>query len=93
MKLGRLGKVFGSLLVAGLLVATPACYGPFKLTQKFHKWNGSIGEKWGQEIVFLATVIIPVYSVCMLGDAVVFNSIEFWGGENPIKTDTAEAKK
>jgi len=36
--------------------------------------------------VFVAMCVIPVYEFCMLGDAVVFNTIEFWSGKesNPI---------
>ena len=28
--------------------------------------------------------IIPAYEICILGDGLIFNSIEFWGGNNPI---------
>jgi hypothetical protein len=34
-------------------------------------------------------VILPVYGLCTLGDALIFNSIEFWGGENPIQKASA----
>ena len=30
-------------------------------------------------------MIIPVYGLATLGDAIIFNSIEFWTGENPIE--------
>lgn len=66
-----------SVLMAG-------CYGPFALTKKLHKWNGTIGDKWANEAVFLVVTIVPVYSVTVLADALVFNSIEFWGGKNPV---------
>ena len=72
-----------SLLLLGSL--SSGCYGPFNLTRNLHHWNGSIENKWGREGVFLVLAIIPVYGICMLGDAIIFNSIEFWGGENPIK--------
>ena len=72
-----------SLLLLGSL--TSGCYGPFNLTRNLHHWNGSIENKWGREGVFLVLAIFPVYAICMLGDAIIFNSIEFWGGDNPIK--------
>ena len=81
-------KSFKAATLAGLLILgsmTSACYGPFNLTRNIWHWNGSIENKWGREGVFLVLAIIPVYGICMLGDAIIFNSIEFWGGENPIK--------
>ena len=72
-----------SLLLLGSL--SSGCYGPFNLTRNLHHWNGTIENKWGREGVFLVIFIIPVYGVCVLGDVLIFNSIEFWGGENPIK--------
>jgi hypothetical protein len=34
--------------------------------------------------------IIPVYGIAYLGDIIIFNSIEFWGGENPISPPPAD---
>ena len=67
-----------------LLIASSGCYGPFNLTKQVHHWNGDVGDKWVSEVVFIVLVIVPVYSFAMLGDAIIFNSIEFWGGDNPI---------
>jgi len=69
---------------------TPACYGPFNATRNLWHWNGQIEGKWGQEGVFLLLTIIPVYELFALGDSLIFNSIQFWGGDNPIKL-TADA--
>lgn len=75
----------------GFLGTTTACYGPFNLTKTIHKWNGQIKgtgqvtDKWMRELIFLGLVILPVYEFAALGDAIVFNSIEFWTGDNPIK--------
>ena len=53
------------------------CYGPFRLTTKLHQWNGNVSnKKFVNELVFLG--------LCTLGDVLIFNSIEFWGGQNPI---------
>ncbi len=87
----------GAMAVASILASATSCYGPFNLTRTVHKWNGTVkgsGEvsaKWMKEIIFLALVIVPVYQVSTLADALVFNSIEFWTGENPIKTAEAGA--
>ncbi|MFH2204760.1 MAG: DUF3332 family protein [Elusimicrobiota bacterium] len=71
-------------VVLAATVAVAGCYGPFRLTKKLHQWNGEVGEKWAKEAVFLGMVIFPVYFFATLGDAVVFNSLEFWTGNNPI---------
>lgn len=65
-------------------IAMTGCYGPFNLTKKIYKWNGEVGSKWVNEGVFLGLVILPVYAFSFLGDAIIFNSIEFWGGKNPV---------
>jgi hypothetical protein len=61
-----------------------ACTGSFTLTKKVHNFNRDFDEKWVEECVFLAFVIVPVYAVTTLGDALIFNSLEFWTGDNPM---------
>lgn len=82
-------------LIAALALfgaSTVGCTGHFRLTKKVHTWQTGISEnKWAQEGVFLGCVILPVYGLCQLGDALIFNSIEFWGGNNPF-ADSAPAK-
>lgn len=65
-------------------LGSSACYGPFNLTKKLHKWNGEIGSKWVNEAVFLGFAVLHVYTFAVLGDAVIFNSVEFWGHKNPV---------
>jgi len=79
-----LRSVVAALLVVSL-IAAPGCYGPFTLTKQLHHWNGQVGDKWVNEVVFIVFVIIPVYGVATLADAIVFNSIEFWTGNNPLR--------
>ena len=82
-------KKFIPVLLAGSILLT-GCTGPFMLTKNLHKWQTNVSDDpWAVEGVFLACVIIPVYAVCTLGDALIFNSIEFWGGENPIQSVSA----
>jgi len=83
-------KFSAVIVVLCLAVLMSGCYGTFSLTKRLHHWNGNQGGRWAQEGVFLLIAIIPVYGVCILGDALIFNSIEFWGGNNPI-TGTAAA--
>ncbi len=77
---------FISFLLVGCIVFSVSCTGPFKLTKRVHKWQTSFENKWVDEVAFLGCVILPVYSLSTLGDAIIFNSIEFWTGDNPMDT-------
>ncbi len=79
------------LVVMALCMASAACYGPFRLTKKLYAWNGTVGGKWTNEGVFLGLAILPVYGFSILGDAVIFNSIEFWGGKNPVSAKNVKS--
>ena len=72
-----LGAVAGSMLLT-------SCTGPFKLTQKLHTWQTGFDDRWIDELAFLGCVLLPVYGITAFVDAIVFNSIEFWGSENPV---------
>lgn len=67
-----------------------SCIGPFKLTRKTYEWNNSIGDKWVNNVVFWALLIIPVYEVVTCLDIVIFNVIDFWGGTNPISMNEGD---
>ncbi len=72
-------------LVGTMGFMATGCYGPFRLTSKLHDWNGRVSQKkFVNELVFLGMCILPVYEICILGDGLIFNSIEWWGGRNPI---------
>jgi hypothetical protein len=74
-----------SLLSFVLLAGANGCLGSFQATQEVRGFNLRAFEgKWPREITFLALYIVPVYPFAALGDLFVFNSIEFWVGENPI---------
>ncbi|MBD5192591.1 MAG: DUF3332 domain-containing protein [Bacteroidales bacterium] len=61
-----------------------SCIGSFSLTHKLLDWNQGLGNKFLNELVFLAFWIVPVYEVSALADVLVINSIEFWSGTNPV---------
>ena len=58
--------------------------GSIILWSSLKDWNNNIGNKFVNEIVFLAFHIVPVYEVAYLADVIVLNSIEFWSGSNPL---------
>ena len=73
-------------LTLGISLMSSSCVGNFMLFNKLAQWNlKSIQDKWLAEIIFVGLTIIPVYPICYAADALVFNSIEFWTGDNPIK--------
>jgi hypothetical protein len=58
------------------------CYGHFPLTKAIYRLNGDISDKAiVQQVTFWVFVIVPVYGIGMLADAIVFNLVEFWTGE------------
>ena len=90
-------KTLTKVLAVALLVASVpsliGCYGPFRLSTKLHNWNGQVSnKKFVNELVFLGFCILPAYELCLLGDALIFNSIEFWSGNNPISMKDGEVE-
>lgn len=76
--------------VMALALFASGCYGPFNLTRRLYQWNGQVSrEKGDREVLFLILLIVPVYGVTTLTDAIVLNSMEFWTGKNPVDRPNA----
>lgn len=73
-------KLSALLLAATIMFSS--CIGSFRLTNQVKDWNQSVGNKWINEVIFLAFHIVPVYEITMFIDAIVLNSIEFWTGKS-----------
>lgn len=82
---------FVALISAVFLLSS--CIGSFNLTRTVLDWNRSVGDKFVNELVFLALNIVPVYSVAVFVDAVVLNTIEFWTDENPMSMKAGEKRE
>ena len=67
------------------------CYGSFNLVKKVYKFNGTVGDKWVNELVFLVMNVVPVYGAATFIDAVILNTIEFWSGTNPMAQSVVPA--
>lgn len=92
MRKGWLSKLAVSLTLVAFVFTTSGCFGGFNLTRKVWNFNKNVSpNKWVQELVFLALVIVPVYGFASLIDAIFINSIEFWTGENPVTVEKAPA--
>lgn len=80
-----------AVLLSGSLLFS-SCVGSFGLFNRLSTWNQSVGNKFVNELVFLAFNIVPVYGVAYLADVLVINSIEFWSGSNPM-ANVGDVKK
>jgi hypothetical protein len=67
------------------------CTGSFLLTKKVYNWHRSQDDKWMDEFGFLVCTLIPIYGISTFADAIIFNSIEFWTGDNPVDNAKAES--
>lgn len=93
-------KVAATVAATACLFAT-SCIGPNNAFNSVASWNSKLSDtKWVNELAFLGLNIIPVYPLCLFGDYLVFNSVEFWTGNNWISKPEAfkpqeggEAKK
>jgi hypothetical protein len=74
------------IVAAVVLVAffTTGCTGSFDLTHKLYNWHRSQTDKWSDELCFLLVAITPIYGLAIFADSIIFNSIEFWTGKNPV---------
>ena len=78
-------KYMGAIALAlAVMFGVQGCYGKFNLVRKVYKFNGSFGNAWVNELMFLVMNIVPVYGIAGFIDAIVVNSIEFWTGKNPV---------
>ena len=89
MKKSKLTLV--AVVLSGSLLFS-SCVGSFGLFNRLSSWNQGVGNKFVNELVFLAFNIVPVYGVAYLADALVINSIEFWSGSNPM-ANVGDVKK
>lgn len=89
-------KKIKSLLVGVLFLSATVlqtgCFGSFKLTNDLYDWNKGLDGGALSEVVFLAFVIVPVYGVTLFIDAVILNTIEYWGGSNPMAMQAGEVE-
>ena len=79
-------RVLATIVLTGFIpVASVGCFGPFELTPKIYRFvDDSSDDKWVKWIVFLPMSFFM--SGAALLDGAVFNSVEFWTGENPVNS-------
>ncbi len=76
--------ICAAVLAAFTCVSVGGCYGKYALFNSAHKFGGHLGGKWVGAVVNLVFWGVGVYGICLLGDLLIFNTIEFWTGSNPV---------
>jgi hypothetical protein len=71
-----------AMLAIILTVGVAGCFGNFAATRKVYQFNEGFGDKWMNQIMFW--VLSVAYGIAGFADVVLFNTIEFWTGSNPI---------
>jgi hypothetical protein len=82
-------KILMSMLAACVLtvsaVSTTGCIGSFTAFNKLREFNQHLtGSKFINWIAFLVLSSIQIYTIAMVIDALILNSVEFWVGSNPL---------
>lgn len=81
-------KVFTSAACAMMLTG---CLGQNALFDTVQDWNATAtSNKFVNQGISFVFWWLPVYGLTLLGDIVIFNSIEFWTGTNPISKEGAK---
>lgn len=88
-----ISTVMATVLLFSVSMTNTSCIGSFALTQKVHSFNQNLGNKFVQELGFILMIVIPVYEVAAVIDALVINTIEFWSGNNPMAMNEGDIQK
>lgn len=77
-------SILSLMVLVVLATSLQGCYGKFALTRKVYALNGQVSDKFLRSGLTWVFLIVPVYGIAGLVDFVVFNTIEFWSGRNPV---------
>ncbi|MGB1466111.1 MAG: DUF3332 family protein [Alcanivorax nanhaiticus] len=81
-------KAFTSAACAMMLTG---CLGQNALFDTVQDWNATAtNNKFVNQGISFIFWWVPVYGLSLLGDIIIFNSIEFWTGTNPISKEGAK---
>lgn len=89
----RKNKTFFVCALLSCSIMCSSCIGSFKLWNGLLEWNKSLGNKFVNELVFIALNIVPVYGIASFADILVLNTIEFWTGSNPVASNEVKEVK
>ena len=78
-------------ILLSMSILFSSCIGSFYLTRRLYAWNClADNDKWVNELIFLALSACQVYTIAIVIDSMVLNTIEFWTGENPAVIPTRQ---
>jgi hypothetical protein len=70
------------VLAAALSTTAAGCYGSYSAFHAVHGWNGhASGSKVVNSLIHFGFYVIPVYPLCLFGDLIIFNNVEFITGK------------
>jgi hypothetical protein len=77
-------RALAGVLAFCLLASTlTGCYGRFPLTNAVYDLNGRVTDNHiVHSILMVVLAILPVYKFCIIIDALIINSIEYWTGKD-----------
>lgn len=82
-----------SCLMLSCVILFSSCLGSFRAFNNLKDWNqGLTDSKFLDNLIFWGLNIVPVYGLFFIGDALIFNVIEFWSGSNPIAMKDGESE-
>ena len=85
----RLRAVLGAGVALAVLVLCTGCLGPNHATARLARYNQDIENRWVRQGAFW--VFIPAYIVVSVGDNLIFNSMQWWTGNNPVDPPADES--
>ena len=86
-------KALFMLIIGGGILMQTGCFGSFALTKKVYEFNQNVGDKYINEVVFLAFLIVPVYEFTVFVDAFILNFVEFWTDSNPLGMNEGDVQE
>ncbi len=90
----KLTSILLSLTILFTSTFLTGCFGSFKAFNNLRNWNSNVTDnKWANELIFLVLWIVPVYGLFVLGDLLIFNTVEFWSGDNPLAMEEGEMQE
>lgn len=94
MKNSKLRKTVLACALAAITFTQTSCMGSWKLLTGVYNWNEqATNNKFVNQLIFWAFLIVPVYEIAVLVDYVILNLIEFWTGSNPIAMAPGEVEE
>lgn len=93
-----LRKIFIGLALCCITFMQVACFGSFPLIGRVYDFNRNIGSndpggRLIESLVFWVLMIVPVYALAGTVDILIFNLIEFWGGDSPLSMNSVQQEK